>query len=139
MSGRDLRAEAEDVDLGMCAAPGDYVTLDVTDTGAGMPPDVAARVLELFFTTKLPGQGTSFGIPMVDDFVTQFSGHLDIRSEPGHGTTVRLYLLQNSITALGTSEANQVTPAEARWAEVHETALATDYATSVRPLLSDAR
>jgi len=139
MSGRDLRAEAENVDLEMCAAPGDYVTLDVTDTSAGMPPDVAARVLKPFFTIKPPGQGTSFGIPMVNDFATQFSGHLDIRSEPGHGTTARLHLPQNGITALGASEANQVTPAEARRAEVRETALVTGHATSVRPLLSDAR
>ncbi len=71
---------------------GDYVVLTVTDTGTGMPPELLERVMEPFFTTKAPGVGSGLGLSMIYGFAKQSGGHLAIDSEPGHGTTVRLYL-----------------------------------------------
>ena len=68
--------------------PGTYITLCVIDKGSGMPPEVLRRATEPFFTTK--GPGTGLGLAMVHGFVQQSRGKLEIESEPGKGTTVKM-------------------------------------------------
>lgn len=70
---------------------GEFVMIAVSDTGHGIPKDLINRVYEPFFTTKAVGKGTGLGLSMVYGFVKQTGGHISIYSEPGVGTTVRLY------------------------------------------------
>ena len=71
---------------------GDYVQLTLSDTGIGMNRETLEHVFEPFFTTKAKGKGTGLGMAMVYGFVKRYAGHIKIYSEPGMGTTMRLYL-----------------------------------------------
>jgi signal transduction histidine kinase len=84
----DERYAAENADV----PAGQYVLVAVTDTGEGMTPEVAAKVFDPFFTTKPVGKGTGLGLSQVFGFVKQSNGHVKIYSEPGQGTTVKIYL-----------------------------------------------
>jgi CheY-like chemotaxis protein len=79
--------------------PGDYVTVGVGDTGVGIAADDIERVFEPFFTTKPTGRGTGLGLSMVYGFARQSNGLVRIRSTPGEGTLVRLYLPRHEAIA----------------------------------------
>ncbi|MBY0228565.1 MAG: response regulator, partial [Gemmataceae bacterium] len=92
LSTSDVFLDAEAVKATPEVRPGPYVLLSVSDTGCGMPPEVAARAFEPFFTTKPVGKGTGLGLSTVYGIVKQSGGHIEIDSSPGAGTTFRVYL-----------------------------------------------
>ena len=90
------RLDADYAKLNPSVTPGDYAIIAVSDTGTGMAPDVVAKVFEPFFSTKEVGKGTGLGLSMVLGFATQSGGHVSVYSEPGVGTTIRLFLPRTS-------------------------------------------
>ena len=108
-------------------APGDYAVLAVSDTGIGMPPEVRARAIEPFFTTKPPGAGSGLGLSMIYGFVRQSGGNLTISSEVGTGTTVSIHLPR----AVAASAPARLTP-RCNLPNGNETILVVDDSTEMR-------
>jgi CheY-like chemotaxis protein len=102
--------------------PGDYVVIEVSDSGCGMLPDVMARIFEPFYTTKEQGKGTGLGLSMVFGFMKQSGGHIAVYSEPGKGTTFRLYLPRLVMARITRTERS----AEPAWRGGNETILVVE-------------
>jgi signal transduction histidine kinase/ActR/RegA family two-component response regulator len=117
-------------------APGQYVMVSVSDTGAGMPPEVAERAFDPFYTTKGVGRGTGLGLSQVHGFVKQSGGHVKIYSEPGVGTVVKLYLPRSQSAEQAAGPA--AIPAEALRAVGEEIVLVVEDEERVRHLSVDA-
>jgi PAS domain S-box-containing protein len=117
--------------------PGQYVAIAVSDNGTGMPPDVIARAFDPFFTTKPIGRGTGLGLSMLYGFVKQSEGHVRIYSEPGQGSTFRIYLprLRARVPEgeVGTQDSERATAS----AEPGETILVVDDEPALRMLVTE--
>jgi PAS domain S-box-containing protein len=112
-------------------APGQYVMIAVTDTGTGMTADIRQKVFEPFFTTKPQGRGTGLGLAQVYGFIRQSNGHVSIYSEPGQGTSVKIYLprLRGELT---TPAASPAAPAALELTRSGETVLVVEDEENVR-------
>jgi two-component system cell cycle sensor histidine kinase/response regulator CckA len=115
---------------GIGIPPGEYAFLSVSDTGSGMSPEVQARIFEPFFTTKPVGQGTGLGLSTVYGIVKQSDGFVWCYSEPGRGSTFKIYLPRAGARSLPTAPASP--PAELRGGD--ETILVVEDEDVVRAL-----
>lgn len=97
---RNVALDSEAVRQWNDVAPGDYVSLSVTDTGTGIPGDVLPHLFEPFFTTKEVGKGSGMGLAMIWGFAKHSGGHVTVESEVGQGATVTLYLPRAEVTVV---------------------------------------
>ena len=112
-------------------AGGSYVVIAITDTGSGMTPEVQERAFEPFFTTKEQGKGTGLGLSQVYGFVRQSGGAVKLRSAPGEGTTVTLYLPRAEVAPVAVVADGSEAPAPA----THASILVVDDDDDVRDLV----
>ncbi|HET6518876.1 MAG TPA: PAS domain-containing protein [Geminicoccaceae bacterium] len=117
--------------------PGAYVAIAVTDTGHGIPPELLDHVFEPFFTTKEVGKGSGLGLSMAYGFAQQSGGLITIYSEPGCGTTLRLYLPRAAARGGADREATGTTAADDPMAGGLETVLVVEDDPEVRRLAVD--
>jgi CheY-like chemotaxis protein len=112
--------------------PGAYVALTMTDTGAGMTPQILTRLFEPFFTTKEPGKGTGLGLAIVHGIVTQSGGCVNVSSEVGKGTSFKIYFPRADVT----EAAGDALPSVARPDSGVQTVLVVEDAEGLRELAS---
>ncbi|MEO8199801.1 MAG: response regulator [Gemmatimonadota bacterium] len=139
--GGKLTIETANIDLDdiysqehLGVAPGPYVMIAVSDTGVGMTDTTKAQIFEPFFTTKPPGKGTGLGLSTVYGIVKQSGGNIWIYSEPGRGTTFKIYLPR----AAQTAEQLRTRPAMAAVIGGSETILIAEDENAVRALAAKA-
>jgi PAS domain S-box-containing protein len=137
-AGGRLTIETHNVEFGAGHAgrdpdvkPGRYVLVTVADTGCGMNEATLARAFEPFFTTKASGKGTGLGLAMVYGFVKQSGGHIEVSSEPGRGTTFRIYLLRTEAP----TPSSKSSPALVKIPRGTETVLLVEDEVAVRTLV----
>jgi PAS domain S-box-containing protein len=119
-------------------AAGPYVMLAVSDTGVGMSRETAERAFEPFFTTKGAGRGTGLGLSMVYGFVKQSNGHSEIESEPGSGTTLRIFLPAAAAGETAGIQGAESPPLDAAARGAGETILVTEDDAGVRGYVVEA-
>jgi nitrogen-specific signal transduction histidine kinase/ActR/RegA family two-component response regulator len=116
-SGGSLRINAENLELDVSyasmtpgARPGRHILLTVSDTGTGIPPELIDSIFDPFFTTKPIGKGTGLGLPTVLGIVKSHGGFLQVQSEPGKGTSFKIFLPANQDDANGEVEEKEPEP-----------------------------
>nr|WP_268747118.1 PAS domain-containing sensor histidine kinase [Sphingomonas sp. RIT328] len=115
-------------------APGQYLSICVTDTGTGMTPETIERAFDPFFTTKPIGQGTGLGLSMIYGFAKQSGGQVRIYSEVGHGTTMCIYLPRYLGDAVDIDSSGGSAPADT---EGRESILVVDDEPTIRHLIDE--
>jgi len=125
----DASYSGQNVDL----KPGSYVMLAISDTGMGMDQETVTHLFEPFFTTKAPGKGTGLGLATAYGIVKQSGGAISVYSEPGHGTTIRIYL--PSADAKAAAEVAEPVPLAAQRGD--ETILVLEDEARVRKLVCE--
>jgi len=123
--------------LGGEVRPGQYVAVSVTDTGVGMTQEVIAKAFDPFFTTKPTGKGTGLGLSMLYGFVKQSEGNVRVYSEPGKGTTFKLYLPRYRGEAEAEPKLEASSVHLALRAEAGETVLVVEDEATIRMLVTE--
>nr|WP_312600641.1 ATP-binding protein [Pseudomonas luteola] len=115
--------------------PGQYIVTEVSDTGTGMSPEIIERIFDPFFTTKPIGRGTGLGLSMIYGFAKQSGGQVRVLSEPGKGTTMKIYLPRYAGSVEAGAE--QVRSGDAPRTRKGETVLIVDDEPTVRMLIKE--